>query len=84
MFTQLIYGSRMAPGLKLDDLKKILDDNKTHLLDVALNVLSAKTMADLETPGSKNLVRNDLVTNFNQALNSEVVEQIYFSEFVVQ
>jgi flagellar FliL protein len=41
-------------------------------------------MADLETPGSKNLVRNDLMTNFNQALNSEIVEQIYFSEFVVQ
>jgi flagellar FliL protein len=66
------------------DLQKIITDNKSHLLDVALNVLSSKSMADLEAPGSKNLVRNDLITNFNQALNSEVVEQIYFSEFVVQ
>ena len=66
------------------DLQKIVTDNKSHLLDVALNVLSSKSMADLEAPGSKNLVRNDLISNFNQALNSEVVEQIYFSEFVVQ
>lgn len=66
------------------DLQKIITDNKSHLLDVALNVLSSKSMADLEAPGSKNLVRNDLMTNFNQALSSEIVEQIYFSEFVVQ
>jgi flagellar FliL protein len=66
------------------DLQKIMTENKPHLLDVALNVLSSKSMADLEAPGSKNLVRNDLITNFNQALSSEIVEQIYFSEFVVQ
>jgi flagellar FliL protein len=66
------------------DLQKIITDNKSHLLDVALNVLSSKSMADLEAPGSKNLVRNDLIANFNQALSSDVVEQIYFSEFVVQ
>jgi flagellar FliL protein len=66
------------------DLQKIITDNKSHLLDVALNVLSSKTMADLEAPGSKNLVRNDLIENFNQALNSDVIEQLYFSEFVVQ
>jgi len=66
------------------DLQKIVTENKSHLLDVALNVLSSKSMADLEAPGSRNLVRNDLLANFNQALSSEVVEQIYFSEFVVQ
>jgi flagellar FliL protein len=66
------------------DLQKIVTENKSHLLDVALNVLSSKSMADLEAPGSKNLVRNDLIANFNQALSSEVIEQIYFSEFVVQ
>ena len=66
------------------NLQKIITDNKSQLLDVALNVLSSKSMADLEAPGSKNLVRNDLIANFNQALSSDVVEQIYFSEFVVQ
>ena len=34
--------------------------------------------------GSKNVVRNDLMANFNQALKSDLISQIYFSEFVVQ
>lgn len=66
------------------DLKTLIDENKKQLLDVALNVLSTRTMADLEQPGSKNVVRNDLMANFNQALKSDLVSQIYFSEFVVQ
>jgi flagellar basal body-associated protein FliL len=41
-------------------------------------------MADLETPASKNMVRNDLVESFNQALKDSVVEQLFFTEFVVQ
>jgi flagellar protein FliL len=66
------------------DLQKVMAENKTQLLDTALGVLSAKSLNDLETAGSKNLVRNDLIASFNRALNSELVEQIYFSEFVVQ
>ena len=66
------------------DLKTLIDENKKQLLDVALSVLSTRTMADLEQPGSKNVVRNDLMANFNQALKSDLVSQIYFSEFVVQ
>ena len=66
------------------DLKKLIDENKKQLLDVALTVLSTHSMADLEQPGAKNVVRNDLMANFNQALKSDLVSQIYFSEFVVQ
>ena len=66
------------------DLKKLIDENKKQLLDVALTVLGTRSMADLEQPGAKNVVRNDLMANFNQALKSDLVSQIYFSEFVVQ
>jgi len=66
------------------DLQQIMNENKSQLLDIALSVLSSRTMADLEQAGSKNIIRNDLTANFNQALNSDVVTQIYFSEFVVQ
>lgn len=66
------------------DLKAAIDENKKQLLDVAITVLGSRTMADLETAGAKNVVRNDLMANFNQALKSELIEQIYFSEFVVQ
>jgi flagellar FliL protein len=66
------------------DIKTIMEENKKQLLDVTLNVLSTRTLADLEQPGAKNVVRNDLMANLNQALKSDVITQIYFSDFVVQ
>jgi flagellar FliL protein len=65
-------------------LPEIMAERKKQLLDVAINVLSARTMADLEAPGAKNVVRSELLANFNQALKSDVVEQIYFTDFVIQ
>ena len=66
------------------DLKKVIDENKKQLLDVAITVLGSRTLADLEQPGAKNVVRSDLMANFNQAVKSDLIDQIYFSEFVVQ
>lgn len=66
------------------DLQKIMGENKPQLLDAALNVLSSRTLAELEAAGARNTMRNDLAANFNQTLNSDVVSQVYFSEFVVQ
>ncbi len=66
------------------ELKKIIEENKKQLLDVAITVLGSRTLADLEQPGAKNVVRSDLTANFNQAMKSDLIGQIYFSEFVVQ
>ncbi|MCX6976789.1 MAG: flagellar basal body-associated FliL family protein [Verrucomicrobia bacterium] len=66
------------------DLKKIVDQNKKQLVDVAITILGSRTLAELDQPGSKNVVRSDLIANFNQAMKSNLVEQIYFSEFVIQ
>lgn len=66
------------------DLKKIIEENKKRMLDVAITVLSSRSLADLEAPGSKNVVRNDLKARFNDALQSDLIEQIFFTEFVIQ
>jgi len=66
------------------NLKGTFEDNKARLTDVTLNVLSSLTLADLEEPGSKNVLREKLVTSYNQALGRKVAEQVYFSDFVVQ
>lgn len=60
------------------------EDNKARLTDVTLNVLSSLTLADLEEPGSKNVLREKLVGAYNQALGRKVADQVYFSDFVVQ
>lgn len=65
-------------------LKAIFEENKARLTDVTLNVLSSLTLADLEEPGSKNVLREKLVVAYNQALGRKVADQVYFSDFVVQ
>ena len=65
-------------------LKSVFEENKARLTDVTLNVLSSLTLADLEEPGSKNVLREKLVTTYNQALGRKIADQVYFSDFVVQ
>lgn len=65
-------------------MHSVFDANKVKLTDVTLNVLSSLTMADLEEPGSKNVLREKLVGAYNQALGRKLAEQVYFSDFVVQ
>lgn len=65
-------------------IKAAFEANKPRLTDVTLNVLSSLTLADLEEPGAKNVIREKLVTAYNQALGRKVAEQVYFSDFVIQ
>jgi flagellar FliL protein len=65
-------------------LVSTFEGNKARLTDVTLNVLSSLTLADLEEPGSKNVLREKLVAAYNQAVGRRVADQVYFSDFVVQ
>ena len=65
-------------------IKTVFDAAKPRLTDVTLNVLSSLTLADLEEPGAKNVIREKLVAAYNQALGKKVAEQVYFSDFVIQ
>ena len=65
-------------------LRAQFESNKPKMLDVALSVLSALSLSDLEEVGSKNIIREKLTAAFNQSLGKKVAEQIYFSDFVVQ
>lgn len=65
-------------------IKAAFEGNKPKLTDVTLNVLSSLTLADLEQPGAKNVIREKLVAAYNQALGRKVADQVYFSDFVIQ
>lgn len=67
-----------------DDFKDVIKENKTKLIDNALGILGAMTVAELDEPGIKNIMRSDLVNGFNQVLGKNVVKNLYFSEFVIQ
>lgn len=61
----------------------ILKENQSALRDAAITVLSAQTPSSLENNG-RDIVRKALISQFNRVLGAEVVDQIYFSEFVIQ
>lgn len=65
-------------------IKETFEAQKAKLTDITLNVLSSLSLADLEEPGAKNVLREKLVLAYNQALGKKVAEQVYFSDFVVQ
>lgn len=65
-------------------LRASFDQNKPKLVDITLNVLSSLSLADLEEAGAKNIIREKLIIAYNQALGRKAVEQLYFTDFVVQ
>jgi flagellar FliL protein len=65
-------------------IKSAFEGAKPRLTDVTLNVLSSLSLADLEEPGSKNVIRERLVAAYNAALGKKVADQVYFSDFVIQ
>lgn len=83
MGTRYLKTSFLVTGADAN-IKGIFEGSKPKLTDVTLNVLSSLTLADLEEPGAKNVLREKLVTAYNQALGRKVAEQVYFSDFVIQ
>jgi flagellar FliL protein len=65
-------------------LRAAFESNKPKMVDITINVLSSLSLADLEEAGAKNLIREKMIGAYNQAFGKKVVEQIYFSDFVVQ
>lgn len=66
------------------DFKQKMEDHDAQLRDMACGDLATKTLADLEKPGERNAIRNELITGFNNILGDSVVQQIYLTEFAIQ
>jgi flagellar FliL protein len=85
MGTRYLKTSFVVTGVdKSGNLRGVFDGQKDKLKDLTINVLSSLTLADLEEPGSKNVLREKLVAAYNTVLGKRVVDQVYFSDFVVQ
>jgi flagellar FliL protein len=61
-----------------------IDLKHTELVDAALTVLSSLTMPELDDPSSRTVARGRLLAAFNDLLKAPLVEQVLFSDFVVQ
>jgi flagellar FliL protein len=67
-----------------EEFKTKLAENEAPLRDMAMGTLSTKTLADLEKPGARNLIRTELINGFNNILGDNSVSEIYITEFGIQ
>jgi flagellar FliL protein len=66
------------------DFKEKMAAHDAQLRDMACGALATKTLADLEKPGERNLIRTELITGFNNILGDSAVQDIYLTEFAIQ
>jgi flagellar FliL protein len=66
------------------DFKDKMAAHDAQLRDMACGTLATKTLADLEKPGARNLIRTELMTGFNNILGDSMVQDIFFTEFAIQ
>ena len=66
------------------DFPARVSQREPQLRDMASGILNTKTIADLEKPGARNLIRGELLAGFNTIMGSAAVREIYFTEFAIQ
>lgn len=66
------------------DFKGIIEKNTDQIRDMAMSIMGAKTITDLEKPGARNVIRSEMISAFNSVLGSGVVQEIFFTEFAIQ
>lgn len=80
--TRLMCASLTLAGSS-PDFKALVEENSDQLRDIAAGVLASKTITDLEKPEARNLIRAELMSQFNAVL-AGAVQEIYITEFAIQ
>ena len=66
------------------DFSSRVSQNEPQLRDIASGLMMMKTIANLEKPGARNLLRGELIAGFNTILGNAAVQELYFTEFAIQ
>jgi flagellar FliL protein len=66
------------------DVAQTLRVNKSVVLDAIITTLSSQSIQSLEVPGGRNRLRLSLIEGINQSLNEDLIDQLYFTEFMIQ
>lgn len=83
LHSRYVKVSFTVEGSELDFVERV-ERSKAKIIDATLGVLSTIELMDLEKPEARNLIRNDLLASFEATLNGDLIQHLYFSEFVVQ
>jgi flagellar FliL protein len=65
-------------------LEGIVEMREAQVRDAIISTLSSKTIQELEAVGGRNALRVALIGAINEALELDLVEELYFTEFIIQ
>ncbi len=83
MGTRYLKISFQAAGSR-QGLEAAMTRNRAAILDGILGILATRTLPELEEAGARNALRHALREAINDVLGQPLVEELYFTEFVVQ
>ena len=66
------------------ELKEIVKGNEVALRDCVITVLSSQSLTDLEKTDGRDAARRALLSRINGIIGAEVIQQVYFTDFVIQ
>lgn len=66
------------------ELSGMIRMKRPRVKDAIITALSSRTIKDIEVPGGRNALRVALITSINQAIGFEAVEELYFTDFIIQ
>lgn len=77
---------KITMQLEVPDQEQVLrvGQNKTQMRDAILMLLSSITFEDINTLEGKLELKQALIQRLNQILGERAIDQLYFTEFVVQ
>jgi len=62
----------------------IIKENLPALRDTANTIMSSQAINGQDVSSGREMVRKSIISQFNRILGGEAIDQVYFSEFVVQ
>ena len=66
------------------DISRELQANEAKIRDAVIMLLAGKTLADVQSPEGKVLLRTEVAARLNQILGAPRIVRVYFTEFVVE
>lgn len=65
-------------------LGQLIKMREPQVRDAIISTLSSQTIQELEAPGGRNALRVALIGAINEAIELNLVEELYFTEFIIQ
>lgn len=71
-------------GYREKELTEEIGLKTPKIRDLIIEILRANTVADIDTPAGTEKLRAKLIEQINAGLQSGKVEEVYFTEFIIQ